>query len=241
MFPCAAVLSDRSSDRTNLKRPESWRGGSIVADAAAPSVDTRTLILDAARSRLLADGYAGLSTRKVAEQAQVPLSQLHYHFGSKQGLILALFAEENQRRLARQRSMYAQDAPLWQRYEQACDYLEDDLDSGYVRVLQESIAAGWSNREVCDAVRDLLGGWFALLAEVAGEAERRHGPLGPFTAEEVATLVGCAFFGSGALLLLGFDRHLLPIRSALRRIGVVIRQLEEGPRRTDDARVPTGA
>jgi AcrR family transcriptional regulator len=212
-----------------------------VADAAVPAVDTRTLILDAARSRLLADGYAGLSTRKVAEEAQVPLSQLHYHFGSKQGLILALFAEENQRRLARQRSMYAQDAPLWQRYEQACDYLEDDLDSGYVRVLQESIAAGWSNREVRDAVRDLLGGWFALLAEVAGEAERRHGPLGPFTAEEVATLVGCAFFGSEALLLLGFDRQLLPIRSALRRIGVVIRQLEEGPRRTDHARVPTGS
>ena len=212
-----------------------------MADAAAPALDTRTLILDAARSRLLADCYTGLSTRKVAEEAQVPLSQLHYHFGSKQGLILALFAEENQRRLARQRSMYAQELPLWQRYERACDYLEDDLDSGYVRVLQESIAAGWSNGEVGAAVRDLLGGWFALLAEVAGEAERRHGPLGPFTAEEAATLVGCAFFGSEALLLLGFDRQLLPIRSALRRIGVVIRQLEEGSRRTDDARVPTGA
>ena len=62
-----------------------------MADIAA--ADTRTLILDAARRRLLADGYTGLSTRKVAEQAQVPVSQLHYHFGSKQGLILALFAE----------------------------------------------------------------------------------------------------------------------------------------------------
>jgi AcrR family transcriptional regulator len=212
-----------------------------VAHAAAAAVDTRTLILDAARNRLLADGYAGLSTRKVAEEAGVPVSQLNYHFGSKQGLILALFEQENQRRLDRQTRMYAEDLPLWQRYERACDYLEDDLDSGYVRVLQESIAAGWSNGEVGAAVRDLLGGWFALLAEVAGEAERRHGPLGPFTAEEVATLVGCAFFGSEALLLLGFDRQLLPIRSALRRIGVVIRQLEEGPRRTDDARVPTGA
>jgi AcrR family transcriptional regulator len=198
-----------------------------VADAAAPSVDTRTLILDAARSRLLTDGYAGLSTRKVAEKAGVPLSQLHYHFGSKQGLVLALFEEENQRRLARQRSMYAQDAPLWQRYEQACDYLEDDLDSGYVRVPQESIAAGWSNREVRDAVRELLGGWFALLAEVARETERRHGPLGPFTAEEVATLVGTAFIGSEALLLLGFHREMLPVRSGLRRVGVLIRQLEE--------------
>jgi AcrR family transcriptional regulator len=211
-----------------------------MADAA-PALDTHTLILDAARSRLLVDGYAGLSTRKVAEEAGVPVSQLHYHFGSKQGLILALFEEENEQRLERQRSMYAEDVPLWQRYERACDFLEDDLDSGYVRVLQEMVAAGWSNREVCDAVRELLGGWVALLAEVAREAERRHGSLGPFTAEEVATLVASAFFGAEALLLLGFDREALPIRSALRRIGVLVRQLEEGPAwpgRTDDAGDP---
>jgi len=212
-----------------------------VADVAAPVLDTHTLILDATRSRLLVDGYAGLSTRKVAEEAGVPLSQLHYHFGSKQGLILALFEQENQRRLERQRRMYAEDLPLWQRYEQACDYLEDDLDSGYVRVLQEMLAAGWSNAEVGTAVRELLGGWFALLAEVAREAEHRHGPIGPFTAEEVATLVGTAFIGAEALLLLGFDREVLPIRSALRRVGVLIRQLEEGPtapRRTEDAGMP---
>lgn len=195
-----------------------------MADAA---VDTRTLILEAARNRLLADGYAGMSTRKVAAEAGVPLSQVHYHFGSKGGLILALLEQENRRRLDRQTRMYAEDLPLWQRYEQACDFLEDDLDSGYVRVLQEMIAAGWSNAQVGEAVRDLLEGWFALLIEVAREAERRLGPLGPFTADELATLIGTTFVGSEALLLLGFDRQVLPIRSALRRIGLVIRQREE--------------
>jgi AcrR family transcriptional regulator len=200
----------------------------VTTDTAVRAADTRTLILDAARTRLLTDGSAGLSTRKVAEQAGVPLSQLHYHFGSKQGLILALFEEENHRRLTRQHRLYAEDAPLWQRYERACDYLEDDLESGYVRVLQEMIAAGWSNKELGGAVRELLNGWFALLADVATEAERRHGSLGPFTGREVATLIGTAFIGSEALLLLDFDRDSLPIRSALRRIGVLIRQLEEG-------------
>lgn len=210
-----------------------------MVDAIA--VDTHTLILEAARRRLLADGYAGLSTRKVAEEAAVPLSQLHYHFGSKQGLILKLLEEENRRRLDRQRNMYAEDAPLWKRYERACDYLEDDLDSGYVRVLQEMIAAGWSNADIQAAVRELLGGWFALLAEVARDAERRYGRVGPFTAEEAGALVGAAFIGAESLLLLGFDRDAMPIRSALRRIGMLIRQLEElslRSGRTDDARVP---
>ena len=198
-------------------------------------VDTRSRIVEAARRRLLVDGFVGLSTRKVAEEAEVPLSQLHYHFGSKGGLVLALFEEENKRRLDRQTRMYAENTPLWQRYEQACDFLEDDLESGYVRVLQEMIAAGWSSVQVGDAVRELLGGWFTLLAEVAREAERRHGPLGPFTADEVATLVTTSFIGSEALLLLGFDRHLMPIRAALRRVGLVIRALEEGA----DAAGPT--
>ena len=112
-----------------------------------------------------------------------------------------------------------------------------------MRVLQEMIAAGWSNAELGAAVRDLLGGWVALLADVVREAERRHGPVGPFTAEELATLVASAFFGSESLLLLGFDREVLPIRSALRRVGVLIRQLDEGStalRRTEDASMPTG-
>jgi AcrR family transcriptional regulator len=206
------------------------------------ATDTHALILEAARHRLLTDGYAGLSTRKVAAEAGVPLSQVHYHFGSKGGLILALLERENRRRLDRQIRMYAEDLPLWKRYEQACDFLEDDLDSGYVRVLQEMIAAGWSNAQIGEAVRNLLEGWYTLLIDVAREAERRLGPLGPFTAEEVATLIGTMFIGSEALLLLGFDRQILPIRSALRRIGVLIRQREEGshaPGRATDAGVPT--
>ena len=188
---------------------------------------TAAALLRAARACLLADGFARLSTRKVAQEAGVPLSQVHYHFGSRSGLVLAVLAEENERRLRRQTAMYSEDAPLWRRYEQACDFLEDDLESGYVRILQEMIAAGWSTPEVGVAVREMLRGWFELLTDVAAEAERRFGSLGPFTAAEMASLIGNAFLGSEALLLLGFDRGELPVRSALRRFGQVIRALEE--------------
>jgi AcrR family transcriptional regulator len=218
------ILNRRSVDRPNVLK------GSGVAevDHNPRSSTTRAAIVDAARERLLADGFAGLSTRSVAERAGVPLSQLHYHFGSKQQLILELLDDENRRRLARQTWMYAhEDTPLWMRYEQACDYLEDDLDSGYVRVLQEMIAAGWSNREVGAKVRELLLGWVDLLIDVARETESRHGPLGPFTPDEIGALIGQAFIGGEAMLLLGFDRQQWPVRAALRRVGVVIRQLEE--------------
>src|SRR5580704_10783379 len=190
--------------------------------------ETRAAILEAARQRLLDEGFAKLSTRGVAEVASVPLSQVHYHFGSKQQLILDLLEEENARRLARQAQMYAEDRPLWQRYEQACDFLEDDLESGYVRVLQEMIAAGWANPDIGARVRELLQGWLDLIAGVALEAERALGPLGPFPAAEMAALIGQAFLGGEAMLLLGFDRTQWPVRSALRRFALLIRELEEG-------------
>jgi AcrR family transcriptional regulator len=189
---------------------------------------TRETILEAARRRLLEDGFARLSTRSVADAAGVPLSQLHYHFGSKQQLILDLLEAENARRLARQAAMYAEERPFWQRYEQACDFLEDDLDSGYVRVLQEMIAAGWSDPAIGSRVRELLQGWFDLVTSVVREAESDLGRLSPFPAEELAALISQAFMGGEAMLLLGFDRREWPVRSALRRVGVLIRELEEG-------------
>ena len=190
---------------------------------------TAQVILDAARTRLLADGYARLSTRKVAHEAGVPLSQVHYHFGSKGGMVLALLEVENQRRLVRQAAMYAEDIPLWRRYEQACDFLEDDLESGYVRVLQEMIAAGWSTPEIGAATREMVTGWYELLNEVATEAAARFGGLGPFSPSEAAALIVNAFIGAEALLLLGFDRHQIPIRASLRRVGELIRAAEERP------------
>lgn len=189
------------------------------------TANTRERMLAAARQTLLTDGYAGLSTRRVAEVAGVPLSQIHYHFGSRQELILAVLAVENERLLTRQASMYAGDEPLWRQWERACEFLETDLESGYVRVLQEMIAAGWSDPAVAASVRSLLGGWYGLLADVARrEADRTNGH-GPFTPEEVAALMGLPFMGAEAMILLGIPETDLPTRSALRKIGVILRDL----------------
>ena len=185
----------------------------------------RERIIAATRSRLLADGFAGLSTRRVADEAGVPLSQIHYHFGGKQGMVLALLGDENDRLVARQRQMYGADMPLWRRYDEACDLLDRDLDSGYVRVLQEMIAAGWSDPAVGEQVLAMLKGWLDTLVEVAREAERRFGPLGPFGAEAVAGLIGLAFIGGESVILLGDKEWSRKVRVWLRRIGDLIRRV----------------
>jgi AcrR family transcriptional regulator len=190
--------------------------------------DARALLLRAAERCLRQYGYSGLSTRRVAEAAMMPLSQIHYHFGSKEALVLAVLADQNRRLLERQDATFAADLPLWKRWEKACDYLDDDLASGYVRTLQEMIAAGWSNPEIAGAVRQLLSGWYALLHRVAKEAAAHFGPLGGLKPDDVACLIGNAFMGSEAMLLLGFEQDGVPIRRALRRFGALIRKAEEG-------------
>jgi len=190
--------------------------------------NTRASILDAAKQALLDVGYAGLSTRKIAEAAGVPLSQIHYHFGSKQGLVLEVLEEENRMLLDRQKTMYASEMPLWKQWEQACDFLEDDLESGYVRVLQEMMAAGWSNPEIAVAVKDMLHKWYAVLADVAVRAADRIGGLGPFTPAEAGFVAGAPFLGAESMILLGFTEDEVPLRSALRKFGDVLRVMEEG-------------
>ena len=104
---------------------------------------------------------------RVAEAAEVPLSQIHYHFGSKRQLILAVLEAENERLLERQRAMFDGRSRSGSAGSGPATSSTTDVASGYVRILQEMIAAGWSDPEVAAAVREMIGGWYRLLAEVA--------------------------------------------------------------------------
>ncbi len=65
--------------------------------------DTKQKILDAAEELFAQQGFAPTSVRQLTAAAGVNLAALHYHFGSKDGLIQALFARRlgplNQERL----------------------------------------------------------------------------------------------------------------------------------------------
>ena len=73
----------------------------------------------------------------------------------------------------------------------------------------------------------MLQGWMDVLETVAREAETRFGSLGPFTAADLATLVGLAFLGGETLILLGDNDWAERVRASLRRVTGLIRALEE--------------
>ena len=200
-----------------------------MARAVAKKPETSITLLEAAKKVLRQNGYSGLSTRDVAEAAGVPLSQIHYHFGSKQGLVLALFEYLNAQLLDRQNALFADPAlKLSEQWDRACDYLDDDIASGYVRVLQELIAASWADAALAEVVRADLKGWVDLIVDVARKAERELGGLGPFTPEEAGAFAANIFIGAESLYLLGTEQQNSPVRQALRRVGELIRIAEDG-------------
>jgi AcrR family transcriptional regulator len=197
-----------------------------MAQVAAIRSETKFTLLEAAKKILRQNGYSGLSTRDVATAAGVPLSQIHYHFGSKQGLVLALFEYLNSQLLDRQNAMFGNTKlKLSEQWTLACEYLDDDIASGYVRVAHELIAASWADPAVAKVLRAGIMGWVELVTNVTRRTEYS---LGPFSPEEVAALVANAFIGAESLYLLGVEKKGMPVRQALRRVGDLIRILESG-------------
>jgi AcrR family transcriptional regulator len=199
---------------------------SEVDGRSARGQATRQRIVEAARDVLVAHGHGGASTRAVAEAAAVHLSQVHYHFGGRQGLLVEVLRQENDALLERQRELYAAPGPLSDKWRVACDLLDSDLESGYVRVLWELWAAGLTDPELAAGWRGAMTGWRDLLGSVfAAWAEELDVEL-PLRPHALATMVGNIFEGIEIELLAGVEA---PHREVLDAIGELIARAESEP------------
>ena len=203
---------------------------SHVDKRAARGHETRLRILDAARTMLLAHGAGGTSTRVVAEEAGVPLSLVHYHFGGKQGLLVAVLERENEELLERQRGLYAEPGPLAEKWRTACDFLDEDIGSGFVRVLWELWAAGLADEELKEGWRRAVGGWRDLLTSVFEDWGRPLSDDLPLSPRATATLVADLFHGIEVELLAGVSPEDAPHREVLDAFGDMIERAERPDR-----------
>ena len=60
------------------------------------SADTKERLLDAAEEIFAREGYRAASLRAITARAAVNLAAVNYHFGSKRGLVEAVFARRLQ-------------------------------------------------------------------------------------------------------------------------------------------------
>ncbi len=187
---------------------------------------TRLRILDAARDLLVERGYGGTSTRAVAERADTQLSLVHYHFGGKQQLLAAVLERQNEQLLERQQRLYAGPGPLSEKWRTACRFLDDDVESGYVRVLWELWTAGLADPELAARWRAATGGWRDLLESVFSSWAAELQLELPVSPAILASLVSNIFEGIEIELLAGVSERDAPHRAALEWLGALIEQAE---------------
>jgi AcrR family transcriptional regulator len=194
----------------------------------ARGADTRGQILDAARDILASEGYAATTMRAIAESADVRPSLVHYHFGGKQQLLVAVLERENERLLVRQRALFAGSEPLAEKYLTSCAYLGEDLRSGYVRILWELWAVGLADDTLREQWRNAIRGWRELLVGVAAEWIGQHDVELPISPRALVTLLGDAFLGAEAEILAGVGEDEAPHLEALTAVAGLIEWAERG-------------
>jgi AcrR family transcriptional regulator len=78
----------------------------------APDAKNRTVLLDAAEGLMLEEGYAAVTSRRVASRAGLKWQLVHYYFRTMDDLFLAMFRRRAEEGLQRQAQALASEQPL---------------------------------------------------------------------------------------------------------------------------------
>ena len=79
----------------------------------APDAKNRGVLLDAAEQLMLEEGYAAVTSRRVAEKAALKPQLVHYYFRTMDDLFLAAFRRRAEEGLAAQARVLQARQPLW--------------------------------------------------------------------------------------------------------------------------------
>ena len=128
-------------------------------------------LLDAAERLLVELGHAGITTRRVAEEAGVNHGLVHYYFGSNENLLVRALERFTERLIERQRALYAADVPFVEKWRTAMRYLVSE-DLSYQKVWLELQALAWNNADLQSRLARVNAEWRAVLADAFEEPHR---------------------------------------------------------------------
>jgi AcrR family transcriptional regulator len=131
-------------------------------------------LLDAAERLLVEVGYAGITTRRLGDEAGVNHGLVHYYFGSNENLLLQALERFTERLVSRQRELYGADLPFVEKWRTAMRYLVSE-DVTYEKVWLELQALGWNNPDVRKRLARVNAEWRAVLTEAFAEPHRALG------------------------------------------------------------------
>jgi AcrR family transcriptional regulator len=144
------------------------------AVAKTPRSAAEEGLLDAAERLLVEVGHAGITTRRLAEEASVNHGLVHYYFGSIENLLVRVLERFTEQLIARQRALYADPKlPFLAKWRTAMRYLDEDLP--YQKVWLELQALAWNRPDLREPVDRVNAEWRGVLTEALAEPHERYG------------------------------------------------------------------
>jgi AcrR family transcriptional regulator len=131
-------------------------------------------LLDAAERLLVDVGYAGITTRRLAEAAGVNHGLVHYYFGSIENVLVRALERFTERLIERQRELYAADIPFAEKWRTAMRYLMSE-DATYEKIWLELQALAWNNPELRERIAHVNDEWRSVLLEAFEQPRRDYG------------------------------------------------------------------
>jgi AcrR family transcriptional regulator len=123
---------------------------------------TRTALLDAAEALMLEEGYAAVTSRRIASRAGLP-NAIHYYFETMDELFIELFRRGANRSLARQEEVLASPQPLWAFWDLLLDRGNGDLNTEFIALANHRKAI---RSEIAESSRVFRQAQLAALARV---------------------------------------------------------------------------
>lgn len=121
--PGRSQPASRPSTRPTRGRRATSAKAATSRRSSTDDSNTRTALLDAAESLMLEEGYAAVTSRRVAERAGANAALVYYYFDTMDGLFVELFRRGAERGLERQAAALNSPQPLWALWEVLHDHI----------------------------------------------------------------------------------------------------------------------
>lgn len=127
----------------------------------------RARIVDAALQTLRAEGYAGVSIRTIAAAGSFSPALILYHFGSVDGLLLAVLDRVSSDRLTRYAAQLRDVSSLSTLSAALEDLYAEDLELGQLTAVQEIVGAMAFDAQLGQAIASRMQPWMTFAEQLA--------------------------------------------------------------------------
>jgi AcrR family transcriptional regulator len=168
---------------------------SMAKTSQATGMETRGRIIDAARVVLREDGITQASARNIARRGDFNQALIFYHFGSLDGLFIAVAQSEGQQRADLYAEQFQRIAKLSELVRIARDVHAHEISTGGPTVLSQLLAGALSSEPIASGMVEAMRPWMTLVESAMGQTLAATPLASLLPKEEMAFAVASLFIG----------------------------------------------